>query len=149
MARNNSPSKSVKLKQILKFLSYRARSEKEIRDRLTKYGLTAEEIDAQVAKLKQWKLVDDAEFTRIYIESRSRSAPRSRRLLELELKRKGVTMNDNSMTMNDHELANLALEKKKSLKSRDQAIRFLHSRGFAWETIEKAIRNRYNETHVN
>ena len=148
MARNNSPSKSVKLKKILKFLSYRARSEKEVRDRLTKYGLISNEIEIEVERLKKWKLIDDAEFTRIYIESRSRSAPRSRRLLELELKRKGVdtsVLNTQYSVLSDLELAQLALEKKKNLKSREQAIRFLQFRGFSWETIVKALRGRYND----
>ena len=92
MARNNFPSKSVKSKQILNFLAIRARSEKEIRDRLSKYGLAASEIEIEIEKLKKWKLVDDAEFAKTYIESKSRSRPRSRRLLELELRRKGVTL---------------------------------------------------------
>lgn len=152
MARNNSPSKSVKSKQILKFLAFRARSEKEIRDRLTKYGLNPTVIETEIEKLKKWKLVDDTEFAKTYIESRSRSRPRSRKLLELELRRKGInlmTMNDNLMTMNDVQLAKLALEKKRNIKSRDQAIRFLQYRGFSWEVIEKVVKNKYNETHVN
>lgn len=146
MVRNSFPSKSEKSKQILKFLSVRARSEKEIRDRLSKYGLNPEEIQIEIEKLKKWKLVDDADFAQTYIESRSRSRPRSRRLLELELRRKGVTISDNGMTMNDYELAQSALEKKKNLKSREQAIRFLQYRGFAWETIVKALKDKYNDS---
>ena len=148
MARNNSPSKSVKLKQILKFLSVRARSEKEVRDRLSKYGLTAADIETEVDRLKKWKLIDDAEFAKLYAESRSRSRPRSSWLINLELKRKGVTTNY-QLPATDLELAKLALEKKKNLKSAQQAVNFLKSRGFNWETIEKAIKNKYNETHVN
>lgn len=145
MARNNFPNKSVKLKQILKFLSYRARSEKEIRDRLIKYGLTSQEIDIEVDRLKKWKLVDDDEFVRIYIESRSRSAPRSRKLLELELRHKGVNLEPSTYHLEpDIDLAHKALGKK-NIKSREQAIRFLQSRGFSWETIVKALRDRYND----
>lgn len=150
MARNNFPSKSVKLKQILKFLTVRARSEKEIRDRLAKYGLGQAEIEEHVVKLKKWKLVDDTEFAKIYIESRSRSAPRSHRLLELELKRRGIDLEPSTYHLEpDIDLAHKALEKKRNIKSREQAVRFLQYRGFNWETIEKAIRNKYNETHVN
>src|SRR3989344_6625517 len=150
MARNNFPSKSVKSKQILNFLAIRARSEKEIRDRLSKYGLAASEIEIEIEKLKKWKLVDDAEFAKTYIESKSRSRPPSRRLLDLELRRKGVTLEPSTYPLEpDYKLAQLALEKKKTLKSRDQAIRFLQYRGFSWEVIEKTVKNRYNETHVN
>ncbi len=147
MARSNSPNKSARLKKILNFLSFRARSEKEVRDRLTKYGLTQDEITIEVERLKKWKLVDDQDFAQVYVESRSRFKPRSNWLINLELKRKGVK--PAAETIPDLELAKLALEKKKNLKSAQQAAQFLKSRGFKWETIEKAIKNKYNNDDVN
>ncbi len=143
MVRNSSPNKSEKLKKILKFLSYRARSEKEIRDRLTRYGLDQKEIETEIEKLKKWKLIDDNEFAQLYAESRARSQPRSNWLINLELKRKGVKPGEE--TLSDLELAKLALGKKKNLKSREQAVHFLQSRGFSWETIVKVLQDRYND----
>ncbi len=148
MAKSSSPNKSARLKKILNFLSFRARSEKEVRDRLAKYGLTAGEIETEVNRLKKWKLVDDQDFAKVYVESRSRFKPRSNWLINLELKRKGVKP-PAAETIPDLELAKLALEKKRNLKSAQQAAQFLKSRGFKWETIEKAIKNRYNSDDVN
>lgn len=141
MARSNFPNKSERLTKILKFLAFRARSEKEIRDRLAKYHTPEAEVKLIVDKLRLWHLVDDTSFARQYIESRSRSRPRSRKLLELELRRKGVNLEPNTYPLEpDIDLAQKALAKKSNLKSREQAIRFLQSRGFAWETIQKVLK---------
>ena len=99
-----------------------------------------------INKLKSYGYIDDEKYAVDYIESRIRSKPRSQKLIALELKRKGIvmTMNDNCMTMNDNQLAEKALEKKKNLKTREQAMRFLASRGFSWEVIEKTVKKGYN-----
>ncbi len=154
MARNNYPNKLGKLKRnktpveaALRFLSYRARSEKEVRDKLKK-RFTPEEIDLVIQKFKEWNLLNDAQFAQSYVESRARSKPRSKRMIEMELKRKGVKL-DFDLPQSDLELANAALEKKKNLRSFKQAVRFLQSRGFSWEVIEKVLKNRYNDDHVS
>ena len=90
----------------LRFLSYRPRSEKEVRDRLRiKNPHFAEAsrgrhesgikdlnllIDQVILKLKEYKFIDDTEFAKKWIESRLRFKPRSLRLIKLELKQKGI-----------------------------------------------------------
>ena len=127
----------------LKYLSYRARSEAEVRAYLGPD--CTEDI---IARLKRLKFIDDAKFAAWYVESRLRTRPRSRKLLELELKRKGVRL-DAPSTATDLESATQALQKKSRVKSRDQVIRFLHSRGFSWDIIETVLKKRYNGTNVN
>ncbi|MDO8488484.1 MAG: regulatory protein RecX [bacterium] len=157
MVRNRYPEKSVKRKKnssplaaALRFLSFRARSEQEMRLKLAQ-RYTSVEVDQTVARLKQLDLINDGDFARQYIESRSRSRPRSRKLLELELRRKGVKLDEEDQTpeINDLELATTALKKKPHLKSWEQAVRFLTSRGFSWTVIEKVVKNRYNDTDVS
>lgn len=129
------------LDRALRFLSYRPRTEKEIRDKL---GVDcSEEI---ISKLKSYGYINDEKYAEDYIESRIRSKPRSQKLILLELKRKGIVMpmNDYRMPMNDSQLAKKALEKKKNLKTREQAMRFLASRGFTWDVIEKTVKKEYN-----
>jgi regulatory protein len=131
---------------VLKFLSYRPRSIAEV----TKYlhGKTSDEtlINQTLDFLKKFKLVDDDAFAKWLIESRSRSRPRGSRLLQQELKSKGVelsTINYQLSTQNDKGLASQALEKKlprfQNLSFQDfriKARRFLASRGFSWGVIE-------------
>lgn len=70
------------------FLGYRPRSEKEVRDRLRQKGYGPEAIDQAVAKVAGWGYLDDANFARLWVDGRGGS--RGRRLLEQELRHKGV-----------------------------------------------------------
>lgn len=136
------------LDSALKILSLRPHSRQEIIKFLSKKTKDDTLINQTIEKLEKAKLIDDEVFAKWYIESRSRTRPRGQRLLELELKQKGIdveTMNDNRMTTNDEsDLAEKALEKKKNIKSREQAIRFLQYRGFSWDAIAPVVRKRYN-----
>ena len=74
----------------LRLLALRPRSVREVSDRLRLRGFAPEAIDAAVEKLEGWRYVDDADFARFWVENRERHKPRGRRLLEQELRRKGV-----------------------------------------------------------
>jgi len=140
------------LDSALKFLSYRPRSKKEVESFLRKKTSDATLINQTIEKLEKLKLIDDAEFAKWLVESRSRSRPRGLRLLKQELKSKGVTMNADSMTTYDETtLATKALEKKQNTWSklsandyRLKATRYLQYRGFSWDTIAKVVKKRYN-----
>lgn len=155
-AKNPFPNRSGKsrrnksaLNSGLRLLSRRPYSQKEVFDHLVRHWPEAD-VSAAICKLKELKFIDDAAFAVWYQESRLRFRPMSAKLLAFELKRKGVsmTMNDNRMTMNDRQLAEKALEKKKNLNWK-QAARFLASRGFSWDTIEQVLQKRYNDSNVN
>ncbi len=75
----------------LRFLSYRPRSEAEIRRHLEKHGVPAEAIEKAMERLRRAGLVDDAEFARFWIENREQFNPRSPRALRYELRQKGLS----------------------------------------------------------
>lgn len=74
----------------LGLLARRPRSEREVRDRLRQKGYGPEAIAAAIAKLEGWRYLDDASFARFWVENREAHKPRGRRLLEQELRHKGV-----------------------------------------------------------
>jgi regulatory protein len=74
----------------LAFLAYRPRSEREVRDRLRRGAFGAEAIDQVIARLYEWRYLDDADFARRWVENRAAQRPRGRRLLQQELRRKGI-----------------------------------------------------------
>jgi regulatory protein len=76
--------------QALTFLSYRPRSEREVRDRLRKGGYGQETIDLVVTRLYGWRYLDDADFARRWVENRGAQRPRGGRLLQQELRQKGI-----------------------------------------------------------
>ncbi len=142
----------------LRFLSYRPRSEKEVRNKLKikseklKIEDSAAIIDRVIQKLKEYKFLDDVEFAKKWIESRLRFKPRSSRLIKMELKQKGIEpeiidkmINDEGLMINDLESAKKLVEKKMN-RSRnkfgmtpEKLGRYLASKGFDWDTIKKSI----------
>ncbi len=78
------------LEAAYRYLSYRMRSESEIRERMKRRGFAVETIDAAIAQLREQNLLDDAAFAQFWRENRETFRPRSRWLTELELKRMGV-----------------------------------------------------------
>ena len=140
----------------LRFLSYRPRSEKEVRDKLKvqseklKVKDSTAIIDKIIVKLKEKKFVNDEEFARMFLENRLRFKPRSSRLIQMELKQKGIdpeTINNLQLTIdNDLESARKLVEKKigrlEGLPKQEiyqKLGRYLASKGFDWDTIKKSI----------
>ena len=144
----------------LRFLSYRPRSEKEIRDRLRirnqESGIKNLTllIDQVIQKLKEYKFIDDVEFAKKWIESRLRLKPRSLRLIEMELKQKGISdeiiesgiKNQESRMGGDltqaKRLAEKRIERLRGLAKQEiyqKLGRFLASKGFDWDIIKQSI----------
>src|SRR5271157_481574 len=73
-----------------RFLSYRPRSEAEMKERLRRRGLDGSKIEIIINKLKEQKLLDDTAFAQFWKENRDTFRPRSQRLTRMELKKKGV-----------------------------------------------------------
>src|ERR687893_2080325 len=74
----------------LVFLGYRPRSEKEVRDRLRRGGFEQDAIEHTIARLHEWRYLDDADFARRWVENRTAHRPRGKRLLQQELRHKGI-----------------------------------------------------------
>ncbi|MBI2908823.1 MAG: RecX family transcriptional regulator [Chloroflexi bacterium] len=73
----------------VRFLSYRPRSQAEVRTRLLR-NHPDWVVESVLQKLKDQRLIDDAAFAQFWKENRDAFRPRSRRLLSQELRRKGV-----------------------------------------------------------
>lgn len=80
----------VGYQQAVKYLSYRIRSEREVRDNLKKHHFSDEVIQAVLEKLRRLGLVDDRQFARTWVENRNEFRPRGRRALQMELRQKGI-----------------------------------------------------------
>jgi len=78
------------LNAALHYLSYRLRSEAELRQQLHRRGFDGDNVEAALAKLKEQGLVDDLAFAQFWKDNRESFRPRSRWLTRLELRQKGV-----------------------------------------------------------
>lgn len=138
------------LAKAYRLLAVRARSEKELRDALKRAGFAEEIIAAAIADCQQQRFIDDANFARLFIQSRLRNRPMGRMRLTVELKQKGIdaaTINsalDEALTSEDQvALADQLAEKQRKRlanlpapKARQRLADFLRRRGFDWEMIQ-------------
>lgn len=76
--------------QTINYLSYRMRSEKEIRDFLAKKEADEEHIEEIVQRLYREKLLDDLEFAKALVRTRMNTASKGPLVLKKELIEKGV-----------------------------------------------------------
>lgn len=137
----------------LRFLSFRPRSEKEIKDFLRKIRASSVVSEKILQKLIEHRLVDDEKFARWWIEQRMEFRPQSLWVLKLELKRKGVREEIADKLFSDLAIKDSGEESlKKLVEKRVQRYKglprleiykklgdFLQRRGFRWEEIKRAI----------
>ena len=143
--------------QAMLFLSYRARSESEIRQNLRKHEIPDEVIEQTLERLRQDGFANDGQFARAWVENRSVFRPRSRRMLAMELKQKGL--NEEAVTsaledVNDEALAYEAAQKRAPrfkdlewIEFRKKLSEFLARRGFPYSVIAPVVTRIWNETN--
>jgi len=149
----------IYLNNILKFIGYRSRSEKEIIDRLKKKKIDGKMISEIMAKLQEWKFIDDIAFAKQWIESRVVNRHKSIRLVRLELLKKGIkkeiidSLFENFSKESDVISIEAIIRKKiKRLNIQDRndlqkLSRYLLGKGFDWETVKEAI-NKFRKDSI-
>ena len=75
----------------LNYLSYRPRTESELRRRLAGREVPKEVMEAVMGRVRELGLLDDAAFARLWVQDRERLSPRGTLALRHELRRKGVS----------------------------------------------------------
>lgn len=143
--------------QAMLFLSYRARSESEIRQNLRKHEIPDAVIEQTLERLRQDGLANDDQFARAWVENRSTFRPRSRRLMAMELRQKGLKDEAVSAAVADVDDAALAYEaaQKKVARYKDlewnefrkKLSDFLARRGFSYSVLAPVVTRIWNEAH--
>jgi regulatory protein len=138
-----------------RFLSYRPRSEAEMKDRLHRRGFEDSKIEIVINKLKEQKLLDDTAFAQFWKENRDTFRPRSQRLTRLELKKKGVAdeiINQVTDESDDVQSAyQAALSKAQRLPNQDYEVfrrrlgDYLKRRGFGYAVINQTVKRTWQE----
>ena len=143
--------------QAMLFLSYRARSESEIRQNLRKHEIPEPVIEQTLERLRQDGLANDGQFARAWVENRSTFRPRSRRMMAMELRQKGLSdeaVSSAVEALDDEALAYEAAQKKvaryKDLEwneFRKKLSDFLARRGFSYSVVAPVVTRLWNEAH--
>jgi regulatory protein len=137
MAKENTVDLEKLLIKAINLLSYRPRSEAEMRFRLARLKPEKEILEQVVNLLYQDKLLNDEEFAQWWVGQRLEFRPRGNRALSAELMQKGIDRQIIAAVLPSKEqekkLAQKLLSKKKLDKPRAQ--RLLLSRGFSPDIV--------------
>ncbi len=135
----------------LNYLAYRPRSEREVRDRLRRGGYEADTIERVLEKLRDWRYLDDADFARRWVEGRSAQRPRGKRLLEQELRQKGIAAETAREIVDEADLDEAAAAEELArrrlpsyaaddrITARRRLSAYLMRRGYGYDIVRTAL----------
>jgi len=148
-------SRDRAIQQANLFLSYRVRSEHEIRQNLRKHEYLDTVIEETIERLVKGGYVNDKQFASDWVENRSNFRPRGRRALTLELRQKGIDESIIEVALEELDDESLAydagLKKARKLKIQDwnefrkKTSEFLARRGFSYSVIVPIVLRLWNE----
>ncbi|MQF70154.1 regulatory protein RecX [SAR202 cluster bacterium AD-804-J14_MRT_500m] len=137
-----------------RFLTYRPRSESEVRRRLSRQ-FTMMQVDETIDKLQERGILDDSAFANFWCSNREQHRPRSKMMLNQELRSFGVsgTIAKEALNMIDDETSALNAGRRygRRLSTADQQsfykkmMNHLHRRGFGFLLTQKVARDIWNE----
>ena len=136
------------LDRTLNLLSYRPRSEWEIRSYLKRKDCPEQIVDRTLNKLSVNKYLDDEQFAKRWVENRRLLKPVSRRKLSQELRAKRISSeildrvlsDDKEITDEKSVLRELVAKKSNRYPDRVKFMQYLARQGFGYEDI-KAVLN--------
>lgn len=144
------------------YLAARARSKREIEQKLLQAGYRPCTVEMVIYKLQRENLLDDSDFARQWVESRQHHKLGRSRIAQ-ELRRKGVSQEDAEDAMSiiedeDQLSGAVALATKAAARIKpDEDIRkatnriaaMLARRGYSWDIAKEAIRQAVSDEIVN
>ena len=136
----------------LRYLSFRPRSQAEVRRNLLAAGLEAELVEATLARLVSQGYLDDAEFARFWVENRQQFRPKGSQALRGELRQRGVAAETVAAALADLDPEASAYEAGQPRAVRLAALAqtdpaafrrklgdFLLRRGFGYEVVKPTV----------
>lgn len=155
-ALQKADSVEVAFQRALHFLSYRPRSEAEIKEKLNHQGCDDQVIETVLERLRKNGMVQDHDFARQWVENRNTFRPRSRKALTFELRRKGVSEETIQEVLAEHtdedQTAYLAASRyARRLKDlewsefRKKLNEYLIRRGYSYETVIPVVQAVWTE----
>ena len=135
------------------FLGYRARTKKEVYDKLLAKEFDEKVIKKTIGKLKEMGYLSDIEFTKSWVKDRIATKPEGKKLLQIELRQKGIEekmakeqleklVDEKTEVAMAQKALNKALKQYNKLPSREKRQKitsYLARRGFDWQLINMLL----------
>jgi regulatory protein len=151
--------REITYQKALHFLSYRPRSSAEVRQNLSKRGISESLIEETLNRLQSTGLVNDEAFARAWVENRNTFRPRGKQALRMELRRKGLSdeIVQSVLESQGNEAALAFMTARKYARRllglewpefRQKLSGFLARRGFSYTTLAPVVSEVWKETQT-
>ena len=140
--------KSVAFEKAMDYLGRGMKTSKQIRDYLAKKAYDAEVVEHVVAKLKEYRYLDDSTYAKVYVEQNSKT--KGARRLQQELQQKGIgreqaeaasQLDGETARTNAAALAAKYMKNKTvDIKNLQRLQRYLLSRGYDFDVVNAVVR---------
>ena len=130
---------------LLRFLSFRPRSIKEVRDYGKRKKIPESLVETFIKKMKKLEYLDDEKFTRLWVRDRQKLLGLGKSRIKRELLQKGISpylieqVLEAEYSTDDEAAAIRKFIRKKKNSSRQQILAGLIRRGFAYQTVQKIL----------
>ena len=134
------------LEKALSFVTKSKKTQKQVKEHLYSKGYTEQTVESVIEKMKDYRFLDDGDYAETYAKSYSKT--KGKKLIEIELKKKGVSEEDMSEAIENigdqtESAVNIA-EKylKNKIKDKQNMLKcykYLLSKGFEYDVAKSAI----------
>lgn len=134
----------------LRYLALRPRSEHEVREYLgSRKGFSSPQVDSAIERLLEAGYLNDKDFAQIWVRNRTLLKPRSSRMLQAELCKKGISADIIKPILNEYGaeeeldvLVGVINRKLSQSKYADQKklMEYLSRQGYKYDLIKKAFK---------
>ena len=151
LALRQSEEVAAATQSAIRLVAHQARTESELRKRLTRNGFSAPSIDAAIARMHEWNYLDDQDFARRWVESREGHRPRSASMIKRELVGKGIDAETAGQVVDEAEIDEYKIALDLGLKwaarparedpeaRRRRLAAYLQRRGFGWDIVRRVL----------
>ncbi|MGA9398849.1 MAG: RecX family transcriptional regulator [Anaerolineaceae bacterium] len=140
----------------MRFIAYKPRTITELRKRLIDGKLPEQVVEHTISRFTATGLINDGQYARDWVNNRQVLHPRSTRMIDYELRRKGVAEADIEAALADvsdddqmaYQLANQKIDRYAKLdlpEFRSKLGGYLARRGFSYEVIARVVNRLWSE----
>jgi len=149
----------VTFQKAVHFLSFRPRSSAEVRQNLSKRGISESLIEETLNRLQSTRLVNDDAFARAWVENRNTFRPRGKPALRMELRKKGLNeeiiqsvldaqVNEAALALTTARKYGRRLSGLEWPEFRQKLSGFLARRGFSYTTLAPVVSKVWKESQT-
>ena len=144
------------------YVSYKPRTEKQVRIRLAGKGFSNDECETALTFLREFDLINDVRYAESFIKDLLKKKPASESRIMIDMLKRGIPKSIAIEAIHKiypveakYDMAVKAAAKKMKLirhkpieKRKDSLIRYLQSLGYEWDLIKRVVNDNFKDSEL-